>query len=71
MATLHSLSPTELEAYIHTHCYRSMASYLPNGYYGSASGLRPNDYGSEPVSKIRKALKLAGYTYNRRMNFWD
>ena len=66
-----SMSRLELEAYVVVNTYKSYASYLPKGYFGSASGRRIEDYGKEPKNRIIKALKLLGYTYNRQMGFWD
>jgi hypothetical protein len=63
------MSNQELGAYVSTHTEKRTASWLPRDYHGPASGLVPSD-GTEPRSRIIRALKLAGYHYVRRMNFW-
>ncbi len=67
---LSSLSNMELGAYVHTHTVKSTASFLPRGYYGPASGIVVDENTPEPRARVIRAMKLAGYVYSRRMNFW-
>ncbi len=65
------MNNSELCAYLHMHTEKAMSSFLPRCYNGPASGQRPLDYSTEPRSRIIRALKRAGYTYNRRMNWYE
>ena len=70
MQTIAKMSNQGLGAYVSTHTEKRTASWLPRDYHGPASGLVPSDYGTEPRSRIIRALKLAGYSYVSRMSFW-